>query len=1003
MALAAFAVQGQSSLLSNVPIGLLKNGVLTNGILNGLRTRTISPFGGLLGGLLGGKGLVVTAAYSTSVFVHADIAAHIAIDLPTQTGLLSTLSDVCGKVTSTASVLDRVSATTTLLDIKVKADVQVVVGVFADLSIALPSGCSPLHFKDLIFGNVQLGLNIDLSADVEAAATLLSPVLDITPVTEGSVGLLKWNPVDNSYFALPCHFDTASGRAVANLPTSTIADVCTFTECAIFLGGGVNKFCVVDSDEVGYSRKLSQIRVGSTSQHGRSKGPKSLEERGQNHSSSMSSEFEGIPDDDVWNIDFTDLVFEKQIARGSFGKVYKGTYLGIPVAIKSILRHDDPAYIKYVEREISILKGIRHPYIVGFCGVSTDGHGLFIVTEFINGGDIRTMIKNDKLTWGHRVQIASDLAKAIYYLHSKKIIHRDLKSKNLLMGPDQRVRLCDFGFARTTDILGQRAMTICGTPGFVAPEIMMGSGYDGQCDVFSFGNVIAEMITLQRPGKDFWLRNVSDEFQMDIKSIVHLAPRDCPVELLNLCMSCCEYRSTDRPVFLEIIKKLKRMEEQYPMVTPTSPPNEGSYSPAGNNGQFSPAFNSPTMLSQMSSPRNRKTVAEGIAERRVTLTDTESVITDRHLSKMITRATSPDVLDLEYVNDFLMTYPCIAKPIEVLEGLTKRFLQILTPGDEGGDYNEVLKRQKLSIMRVMVFLKGWIEKYVEDFDEEEMQKGASRLRAFALENLPPPEGEMFNIEKMLAKSRSKQPAIREMPKPPNNNRGPDVSIILQTNSLVIAQQITYILQAAFSKISARDFLKETWRTKADCGLAIFMHDAKKIAQVISTCIVKGETKEMRSNLLAKFIDVANGFFCVMQGIQNPGVERLQSAFQMLKLPTNQLLKSFKPMASKDDHYSYYKAKQQDASAPTIPFIEPYLDELNFIDTYYPDIAQGGVIHFAKHRKIGRIVRSLLSYQDTLYTDVPFVANVNNLLHSVASDEDITKLSFQAEAPSSFQY
>ncbi len=69
-----------------------------------------------------------------------------------------------------------------------------------------------------------------------------------------------------------------------------------------------------------------------------------------------SPEYEGIPDDDIWNIDYNELEFTKEIARGSFGKVYKGTYLGVDVAIKLILRHDDPTYMKYIEREISVLK-----------------------------------------------------------------------------------------------------------------------------------------------------------------------------------------------------------------------------------------------------------------------------------------------------------------------------------------------------------------------------------------------------------------------------------------------------------------------------------------------------------------------------------------------------------------------------------------------------------------------------------------------------------------------
>jgi len=704
----------------------------------------------------------------------------------------------------------------------------------------------------------------------------------------------------------------------------------------------------------------------------------------------MTSEFEGIPDDDVWNIDFADLIFEKQIARGSFGKVYKGTFLGIPVAIKSILRHDDPAYIKYVEREISILKGIRHPYIVGFCGVSTDGHGLFIVTEFINGGDVRSHIKADRLTWPHRIQICSDLAKAIYYLHSKKIIHRDLKSKNLLMGPDNRVRLCDFGFARTTDILGQRSMTICGTPGFVAPEVMMGWEYDGQCDVFSFGNVLAELITLKRPGKDFWSRNVSDEFQMDTESLEPLAPRDCPPELVSLAIACCAYNPADRPLFSDIIKQLRTLEVAYPMEIESV---------------GTPKITSPTLGTH---PRS-KTLAENISDKRVNLTESEHVITHRHLVKMIARATSPDVIDLEYVNDFLMTYPCFAKPTTVMENLIKRLnsVVVLSAEDSIGEPAEVSKKQRLSLMRVIIFMKEWIDKYVEDFDGEEM----SNLAGIFQSVIPPPESERYNIDNMVTKNRSKR-TTRESTKTIHGGKPFDLSQLLATSTLQIAQQIAIILHTSYKSMSPREFLKDNWKQRTEGSLPTFMHDAKKMSLVIASCIVRGENKEQRTNLLAKFIDVANqcllmrnfqGFFSLMQGIHHPGVERLTSAFQGLKMPVQHLLKTFKPIFSKENHYEVYKQKQATCMPPTIPFLEPYLDELSYIDTYYPDVAQGGVIHFAKHRKLGRVIRSVLSYQDSAYENLGAAPSISVLLlQTPTSEDDINRFSFQAEAPSSFQ-
>jgi len=107
----------------------------------------------------------------------------------------------------------------------------------------------------------------------------------------------------------------------------------------------------------------------------------------------MSEGYEGIPDDDIWNINYSDMNIGEELAKGSFGKVYKGSYLGVEVAIKQIFRHNDPAYMKYIEREISVLKGVRHPFIVGFCGVCLHDTGLYIVTEFIDGGDVRSLLK----------------------------------------------------------------------------------------------------------------------------------------------------------------------------------------------------------------------------------------------------------------------------------------------------------------------------------------------------------------------------------------------------------------------------------------------------------------------------------------------------------------------------------------------------------------------------------------------------------------------------------
>lgn len=161
--------------------------------------------------------------------------------------------------------------------------------------------------------------------------------------------------------------------------------------------------------------------------------------------SSKSKYVDGLPDmGRVWELDVNELTSEsKPFARGAFGKVYKGEYFGTPVCIKAIRKEDpnDSDYFKFIQREVSMLK-FGHPNLVQFMGVIEKEEELHIVTEYISGGHLRQYLKDDRvfLPWALRVQIATDVACGMAYLHSKGIIHRDLKSKNLLVGDNWRVK-----------------------------------------------------------------------------------------------------------------------------------------------------------------------------------------------------------------------------------------------------------------------------------------------------------------------------------------------------------------------------------------------------------------------------------------------------------------------------------------------------------------------------------------------------------------------------------
>eukprot|EP00005_Dracoamoeba_jomungandri_P002145 CAMPEP_0174255542 /NCGR_PEP_ID=MMETSP0439-20130205/4863_1 /TAXON_ID=0 /ORGANISM="Stereomyxa ramosa, Strain Chinc5" /LENGTH=1026 /DNA_ID=CAMNT_0015337767 /DNA_START=90 /DNA_END=3170 /DNA_ORIENTATION=- len=286
----------------------------------------------------------------------------------------------------------------------------------------------------------------------------------------------------------------------------------------------------------------------------------------------MENDLRGTPDDDdgifipdyVYSIPFSCLDFspEDEVAEGAFGKIFKGEYLGTDVAIKKFLMdsgypEDDQ---KYLEREVATIKGIRHPNIVGFVGISQNHGDVYLVTEWVPSGDLTNELRKDKyITWKVRTGYARDVAAAMAYLHQNNIIHRDLKAENLLLTEDGRIKVCDLGFARTAKKLVRR-MSIAGTSLYMAPEVMVGADYDFKCDVFGFGVVLFEIIARQPPPK----RSIHNKFLFDQDELLDCISEDCPEELLRLLFSCLELNPKHRPTFTQVLPLLKQLLEVLP-------------------------------------------------------------------------------------------------------------------------------------------------------------------------------------------------------------------------------------------------------------------------------------------------------------------------------------------------------------------------------------------------------------------------------------------------------
>jgi len=272
-----------------------------------------------------------------------------------------------------------------------------------------------------------------------------------------------------------------------------------------------------------------------------------------------------------WKLPFNDLKLTRKIGKGNFGEVYDGEYLGTRVAIKKLYFVDDDFMQKYIEREMDTLTGLAHPNIVQLIGLCIETDDMYIVTEFVSGGDLRCKLKESDISidWPTRLAIARDIALAMNYLHSKNIMHRDLKSHNLLVAEGWKIKVCDFGLARSAPNDGDRnLMTIVGTNEWMAPEVAIGENYALSADVFSYGMVLFEIITREKPPP----RKLKDMYAFNTDEHKAACPADTPPEFWKLLVDCTAHTPADRPTFKDVVRRLVQMIKDMPAVVPAPTP-----------------------------------------------------------------------------------------------------------------------------------------------------------------------------------------------------------------------------------------------------------------------------------------------------------------------------------------------------------------------------------------------------------------------------------------------
>ncbi|GJM97859.1 hypothetical protein PR202_ga14816 [Eleusine coracana subsp. coracana] len=214
---------------------------------------------------------------------------------------------------------------------------------------------------------------------------------------------------------------------------------------------------------------------------------------------------------------------------GGFGRVYKAVFdRGVTAAVKR-LEGGGPECEKEFENELDLLGRIRHPNIVSLLGFCVREGNHFIVYELMEKGSLETQLHGPShgatLSWHIRMKIALDMARGLEYLHehcSPPVIHRDLKSSNILLDSDFNAKISDFGLAVTSGNLDKGNMELSGTLGYVAPEYLLDGKLTEKSDVYAFGIVLLELLMGRKPVEKLsqsqcqsivtWVRFTATEF-----------------------------------------------------------------------------------------------------------------------------------------------------------------------------------------------------------------------------------------------------------------------------------------------------------------------------------------------------------------------------------------------------------------------------------------------------------------------------------------------------------
>ncbi|KAI9201913.1 kinase-like domain-containing protein, partial [Polychytrium aggregatum] len=281
------------------------------------------------------------------------------------------------------------------------------------------------------------------------------------------------------------------------------------------------------------------------------------------------------PDRPSWYISPSDITNRSAnpIGRGGFGEVFTGTYFGSKVAIKQLLGNYNNRELAEYNHEINIWKQLSHPHILpllGACDRDDEGNPIspFMVSPFMPNGTLRNHVANNNVPLEEKLRLLFQAASALAYLHSRRIIHGDLKALNILLDGLNNAVVTDFGMSRTkhtsASLDRNRSMgPTGGTEGYVAPEMLDDddpSGTTMKTDVYAFAITMYEVLNDAKP---VWVTNNGQAMlgrAIERISCNGRRPKridGIPDDIWALIERCWAQDPAARPAFTEILAGLQ--------------------------------------------------------------------------------------------------------------------------------------------------------------------------------------------------------------------------------------------------------------------------------------------------------------------------------------------------------------------------------------------------------------------------------------------------------------